>query len=158
MPTTLLINPLKIRVAQQSSAPRETNLLPPRSRSIRFFLGSDSAHGDGLVEFPDRNILSRKRKKEKASRRSQPKKANRKKSRQRRSSAQVSSVNPCVPLWLSFCSARPTRGNLVSPRPACAPWRGGAIAPSGRPGSSCACESHASSIACAGWVGMYAWA
>ena len=49
-----------------------------------------------------------------------------------------------------------TRGNLVSPRPACAPWRGGATAPSCRPGSSCACEIHVSSIACAGWVGMYA--
>jgi hypothetical protein len=65
MPSPLFVNPFKIRVAQQSPAPRETNLLPPRLRSIRLFLGSDSAHGDGLVEFPDRDILSRKRKKRK---------------------------------------------------------------------------------------------
>src|SRR5882762_9877386 len=48
------------------------------------------------------------------------------------------------------------RGNLVSPRPACAPWRGGGKELSGRPGSSCACEIHVSWIACAGWVGKYA--
>src|SRR5579864_8712775 len=50
------------------------------------------------------------------------------------------------------------RGNLVSPRPACAPWRDGGKVLSGRPGSSCACEIRASWIACAGWVGMCAWA
>ena len=50
------------------------------------------------------------------------------------------------------------RGNLVSPRPACAPWRDGGKLPSCRPGSSCACEIRELSIACAGWVGMYAWA
>ncbi len=96
MPPPLLINPLKIRVAQQSTASRETDLLPPRPRSVRLFLGSDSAHGNRLVEFPDRDILSRKREKEKASRRSQP--------TSRDNYAQVSSVRPCVPLWLSSCS------------------------------------------------------
>ena|SRR5579871_1626953 len=49
-----------------------------------------------------------------------------------------------------------TRGNLVSPRPACAPWRGGEITLFGRPGSSCASGIHASWIACADWVGTYA--
>jgi hypothetical protein len=55
-------------------------------------------------------------------------------------------------------SRLPIRGNLVSQRPVCAPWRDGGKEPSGRPGSSCASEIRASSIACAGWVGMYAWA
>ncbi len=50
------------------------------------------------------------------------------------------------------------RGILVSPRPVYAPWRAGGKLPSCRPGSSCACEIRVSSIACAGWVGMYAWA
>src|ERR1700722_11689623 len=50
------------------------------------------------------------------------------------------------------------RGNLVLPRPACAPWRDGGKLLSCRPGSSCACEIRVPSIACAGWVGMYAWA
>ena len=50
------------------------------------------------------------------------------------------------------------RGNLVLPRPACAPWRAGGKLLSCRPGSSCAREIRVSSIACAGWVGMYAWA
>jgi hypothetical protein len=49
-------------------------------------------------------------------------------------------------------------GILVLPRPVCAPWRAGGKLPSCRPGSSCACEIRVSSIACAGWVGMYAWA
>jgi hypothetical protein len=88
MPPPLLVNPFKICVAQQSSAPRETNLLPPRLRSIRLFLGSDSAHGDGLVEFPDRDILFEK--KRKANRRSQP--------TSRDNRAQRSSANPCVPV------------------------------------------------------------
>jgi hypothetical protein len=106
MPPPLFVDPLKIRVTQQSPTARESDL-PPRPWSDGFFLGSVVAHGD------------------------------------------AQRLNQSFP---------PTRGNLVSPRPACAPWRGGAIAPSGRLGSSCACEIHASSIACAGWVGMYAWA
>jgi len=70
-------------------------------------------------------------------------------------------ARPSVSLLLdceSRSHKRATRGNRASPKPVCVPWRGGGKAPSGRPGFSCACENHASSIACAGWVGMYAWA
>jgi len=47
-------------------------------------------------------------------------------------------------------SKNATRGSRASRRPASVLWRGGGKLPSGRPGSSCACESHASCFACAG--------
>ena len=60
--------------------------------------------------------------------------------------------------WKLAAPERATRGIRVSRKPASVPWRGAGKSPSGRPGSSCACESHASCFACAGWVGMFAWA
>ena len=104
MTPPLSINPFKIRMAQQSPAPRETDLFSPRLRSVRFFLGSDSAHGDGLVKFPDRNILSRKEKRESEQKepaeKSQPQEA--KTAPIQRSG--VLCVTLC-PLWLSPGSA-----------------------------------------------------
>ena len=100
MPPPLLINPLKIRVAQQSPTPWETNLFPPRSRSVRLFLGSDSAHGNRLVEFPDRGIPPRKRKKRNQRESEQNKPAEKSPPRKRVMRTGV----PCVPLWLSFSS------------------------------------------------------
>jgi len=61
MPPPLLVNPLEIRMAQQSPAAREANLLPPRlGLPIRLFLGSEGAHGDCLIEISCREKLVQK--------------------------------------------------------------------------------------------------
>jgi len=62
MPPPLLVNPLKIGMAQKSTAARETNLLPPRLRSVRLFLGSGGAHGDCLGRESDRDEFRYSRK------------------------------------------------------------------------------------------------
>src|SRR5438552_9432720 len=132
MPPPLLIHTLEIGVTQQPRAAGEAAAGSRSDISLRF---SRHTGGHSDSKFPDRYF-------------------------------QVTCATLSVARWsgsqrigAAFSPRHGTiRGNLVSPRPACAPWRDGGKLLSCRPGSSCACEIRVSSIACAGWVGMFAWA